>query len=94
MHHTDSDKRPANLRLGKPARLDPIRAPPPLPPLEYTHGLINYKDTKTKCRGLKKLTFKGSLRQLFIRVYGLEIQSLMLVFSTQLCQLLPLLPSL
>ncbi len=23
------------------------------------HGLINYKDTKTKCRYLKKLTFKG-----------------------------------
>jgi hypothetical protein len=28
------------------------------------------------------------------RVYRLEIQSVMLVFSTQLCELLPLLPSL
>jgi hypothetical protein len=32
------------------------------------HGLINYKDTKTKWRHLKKLTYKGSLRQVFIRV--------------------------
>jgi hypothetical protein len=30
----------------------------------------------------------------FIRVYRLEIQSVMLVFSTQLCELWPLLPSL
>ncbi len=30
----------------------------------------------------------------FNRVYRLEIQSVMLVFSTQLCELLPLLPSL
>ncbi len=28
-----------------------------------THGLINYKDTKTKCRRLKILTCKGTLRQ-------------------------------
>jgi hypothetical protein len=26
------------------------------------HGLINYKDTKAKCRQLKKLTSKGTLR--------------------------------
>ncbi len=41
---------------------------------EYTieHGLINYKDTKTKCRRLKKLTCKGTSRQVFIRVYRLE----------------------
>jgi hypothetical protein len=32
-------------------------------------------------------------RQVFIRVYRLEIQSVMLVFSTQLCEL-PLYPSL
>jgi hypothetical protein len=30
----------------------------------------------------------------FIRVYRVEIQSVVLVFSTQLCELLPLLPSL
>ncbi len=37
-----------------------------------------------------KFTCKGTLRQVFIRVSGLEIQSVMLVFSTQLCELLPL----
>jgi hypothetical protein len=37
--------------------------------LYYYHGLISYKDTKIKCRHLKKLTCKGTLRQLFIRVY-------------------------
>ncbi len=59
---------------------------------DYLHGLINYKDTKTKCkcRHLKNLTCKGTLRQVFIRVYRLEIQSVMLVFSTQLCELLPI----
>jgi hypothetical protein len=40
------------------------------------HGLINYKDTKTKCRHLKKLTSKGTLWQAFISVYRLDIQSL------------------
>jgi hypothetical protein len=54
-----------------------------------THGLINYIDTKAECRHLKKLTCKGTLRQVFIRVYRLEIKSVMLVFSTQLCELLP-----
>ncbi len=54
--------------------------------------LINFIDTTAKCRHLKKLTRKGTLR--FIRVYRLEIQSVMLVFSTQLCELLPLSPSL
>ena len=32
----------------------------------YSHGLINYLDTKTKCRHLKKFTCKGTLRQVFI----------------------------
>ncbi len=36
----------------------------------------------------KKLTCKSSLRQVYIRVYRLEKQSVMLVFSTQLCELL------
>ncbi len=31
---------------------------------------------------------------MFIRVYRFEIQSVVLVFSTQLCELLPLYPSL
>jgi hypothetical protein len=32
------------------------------------HGLINYEDTKANCRHLKKLTCKGTSRQVFIRV--------------------------
>ncbi len=49
-------------------------------------------DTNAKCRLLKKLTCKGTLRQVFITVYRLEIQSVMLVFTNQLCELLPLKP--
>jgi hypothetical protein len=33
---------------------------------EFPHGLINYKDTTTKCRHLKQLTCKGNSRQVFI----------------------------
>jgi hypothetical protein len=33
------------------------------------HGLINYIDTNAKCRHLKKLTCKETLRQVFIRVF-------------------------
>ncbi len=44
--------------------------------------LINYIDTKAKCRQLKKLTGKVTLPQVFIRVYRLELQSVVLVFST------------
>jgi len=58
------------------------------------HGLIHYIDTKAKCRHLKILTCKGTLRQVFIRVYRLEIKSIMLVFLTQLFELWPLSPSL
>jgi hypothetical protein len=50
--------------------------------------------TKAKCRHLKKLICKGTLQQVFIRVYRLETQSFMLVFSTQLCELLLLLSNL
>jgi len=50
------------------------------------HGLINCKDTKAKFRHLNKFTCNGTLRQGFIRVYRLEIQSEMLVYSTQLCE--------
>jgi hypothetical protein len=42
--------------------------------------LVNYKDTKAK-RHLKKLTYKETLRQVFIRVYRREIKSAMLGFS-------------
>jgi hypothetical protein len=41
----------------------------------YTeHGLINYIDTKAKCRHLKKLTCKGTLRHVFICLRPLPFQ--------------------
>jgi len=51
-----------------------------------SHGLIY---TPSKMSSSKKLTCKGTLRPVFIRVYRLEIQSVTLVFSSQLCELLP-----
>ncbi len=61
----------------------------------WAHRLINFIDTKVKCRHLKKFTCKETLRQVLIRVYyRLDIQTVMLVFSTQLCELLHLQPSL
>jgi hypothetical protein len=57
---------------------------------QHNHGLINYKDTKIKCRHLKKLACKGTLRQVFIRVYRLEIQSNVGIFDPTLCTLSPL----
>jgi hypothetical protein len=50
---------------------------------EEIHGLINYKDTKAKCRHLKKWTYTGTSRKVFIQVSRLEIQSVNLVFLTQ-----------
>jgi hypothetical protein len=58
-----------------------------------SNRIINYKDTPAKCRHLKKLTCKGTLRQVFIRVYRPEF-TVMLVFSTQLFELVLLKPSL
>ncbi len=58
-----------------------------------SHGRDNNIDTKAKGH-LKKLTCKGTLRQVYNRVYRLEIQSVMLVFSTQVCEQLSLSPSL
>jgi hypothetical protein len=43
--------------------------------LYCAHGLIKYLGTKAKCRHLKILTCTGTLRQVFIRVYRLEMQS-------------------
>ncbi len=61
-------------------------------PFESSNSCITLMDqlidTKAKCRYLKKLACKGTLRQVFIGVYRLEIQSVMLVFSTQLYELL------
>ncbi len=53
-------------------------------PLLQKWGWYVTVDTKAKCRHLKKITPKGTLRQVFIRVYKLEIQSATLVFSTKL----------
>jgi hypothetical protein len=36
------------------------------------HGLINYKDTNTKCRHLKNLTCKGSLRLVLLEFIDLS----------------------
>ncbi len=55
--------------------------------LSGEHGLLNiYVDIKAKGRH-KKLSCKRTLRQVFIRVNRLEIHSVMLVVSTQLCEL-------
>ncbi len=60
------------------------------------HGLINYKHTKAKCRHPKNwpVTELCGRCVMCIWVYRLEIQWVTLVFSTQLCDLLPLSPSL
>ncbi len=57
-------------------------APKPVPFRWVTlkHGLINSTDTEAKCRHLKKLTCEETLSEVFIRVYRLEIQSVMFVF--------------
>jgi hypothetical protein len=39
----------------------------------WCHGLINYTDTKAKFH-LKKFTCEETLRQMFVRVYKLEIR--------------------
>jgi hypothetical protein len=49
-------------------------------------------EVNAQCRHLKKLTCEGILRQVFIRVYRMETQSVMSVFSTQFCELLLLSP--
>ncbi len=51
--------------LGSPA----LTRPPGTTIFGNSHGLINCKDTKAKCRHLNKLTWKGTLRQVFIRFY-------------------------
>ncbi len=38
----------------------------------WEHGQISYKDTNAKCRHLRKLASKGTLRQVFFRVYRLS----------------------
>ncbi len=50
------------------------------------HWLINYTDIKVKCCHLEILTCKWTWRQVFIRPYRLEIQSVMLVQLLLPCQ--------
>jgi hypothetical protein len=58
----------------------------------YGHGIIIFIDNKTKCRRhLKKLTCKGTLQQVLIRVYDWRYSQTCWYFrSTLLCELLPL----
>ncbi len=60
------------------------------PHLSTSSSLVRNEETNAMGCHLKELTCKWTLRQVFIRVYRLEIQSVMLVFSTQLCELMPL----
>ena len=76
----------ANIFMNAPSNLLPLRHAK-LIFFSRKHGLMNYTDIKTKCH-LKKLTFKGTFRQ--VLVYRLEIYSVTLVYSTKLCELLPL----
>ncbi len=55
-------------------------------------GTNYYIDTNMSSS--KKLTCKGALQQLFIKVHRLETQTVILIFSAQFCELLPLSPSL
>jgi hypothetical protein len=76
-----------------PSALAHIRSDQQFDIAALVHRLSNYIKIISKCRHLKKLTCKESLRQVFNRVYRLQIQSFMLVFSIQLCELLPHSPS-
>ncbi len=54
-------------------------------------GPINYIDIKAKCRHLKKIICKRDFAAgVLITVYRLEMQTVLLVFSTLLCELFPL----
>ncbi len=52
--------------------------------LKYCRGAPTYS------RKIRLIERNVVVRQVFIKVYSLEIQSVMLVFSTQLCEMLPL----
>ncbi len=54
------------------------------------HGLINYIDIKTKCHHLKILTSEGTLRQVFIIIYRLDIVSHVGIFNPALWIVAPL----
>jgi hypothetical protein len=52
--------------------------------LGKAHGVFNYKDTIAKCRHLQKLTCKGTLPEVFIRVHRLDTVSHVGIFDTSL----------
>jgi hypothetical protein len=68
--------------------------------IESVHHLVHTPERRkirliegnAKCCRLKKLTWKETLRQVLIRLFFEQL--VMLVFSTQLFELLPVLPSL
>ncbi len=53
-------------------------------------GLMNYIDTKAKCCHVKNLTCKGTLRQVFIIVYILQIQRHVGIFDPAFWTVAPL----
>ncbi len=73
---------PVAFLLKRAVNSDPFTFPMTRSGVSLSHGLINFIDTKAKCRHLKNWPSKGTLRQVFICVSRLEIQSVMLVFST------------
>ncbi len=54
----------------------------------HNHALTNFIDTKAKCRHTKNLTCKG-LRQVFVRVYRLDMQSIIWYFRPSFVNCLP-----
>ncbi len=54
------------------------------------HGLINYKDTKTKCRHPKKLTCKGTLRRCLLEFIDRRSVSHVSIFDPALWTSAPL----
>jgi hypothetical protein len=46
--------------------------------------MINYLDTKAKCRHLKNIPVKGLCGRFFIRIYRLETQTVVGIFDLAL----------
>jgi hypothetical protein len=77
------------MGLGSGIRKKPIPDPGSRGQKGTGSRLRNTNRHQHKCH-LKILTCKGTLRHVFIKIERLEIQSVMLVFSTQLWELLRL----
>jgi hypothetical protein len=48
---------------------------------DFPHDLINFIDIKAKCRHLKNLTYKGTFRQVFIRLRPIQLLGFCLGWS-------------